>query len=299
MENAVEEFRGTSRDLLALVGENAGTMRQTAVGLEDIANHATNQAASAATASEQTAVSVQTVAAAAEELAGSIVEIGRQIELSNSTVRLAGDVTARSETEIEGLAHAAQSISSVVDLIEAIAAQTNLLALNATIEAARAGEAGRGFAVVASEVKALADQTRNATQEIAQHIAAIQNSTGTAVASVKEVATAMRRVDELTAAIASAVEEQGAATREISQNVQMAAAGTQTLAANIVTVSDAIAETSRSAGNVMGAADQVSGASDRLAAEVQAFFVKLRTGSRDCSQSGSPDHHRAERRAAA
>ncbi|MBR0786715.1 methyl-accepting chemotaxis protein [Bradyrhizobium iriomotense] len=296
MEDAVEDFRATSRDLLALVGENAGTMRQTAESLGGIANHATSQAASAATASEQTAVNVQTVAAAAEQLASSIVEIGRQIELSNKTVRSAGEVTARSESEIEGLAQAAQSISSVVDLIQAIAAQTNLLALNATIEAARAGESGRGFAVVASEVKALADQTRNATQEIVQHIAAIQNSTGSAVASVKEVATAMRRIDEVTAAIASAVEEQGAATREISQNVQMAASGTQTLATSIGTVSGAIAETNRSADDVMGAANQVSGAAERLASEVQAFFVRLRTGPMDRRDGDDADYRGPERR---
>ncbi|WP_128929007.1 HAMP domain-containing methyl-accepting chemotaxis protein [Bradyrhizobium guangxiense] len=296
MENAVEEFRATSRDLLALVGENAGTMRQTAENLGGIAHHATNQATSAAAASEQTAVNVQTVAAAAEQLASSIVEIGRQIELSNKTVRSAGEVTARSEAEIEGLAHAAQSISSVVDLIQAIAAQTNLLALNATIEAARAGEAGRGFAVVASEVKALADQTRNATQDIAQHIAAIQNSTGSAVASVKEVTTAMRQIDEVAAAIASAVEQQGAATREISQNVQMAASGTQTLATSIGTVSGAITEPSRSADEVMGAANEVSGASERLAAEVQAFFVKLRNGPMDRCRSLDPDDRGPERR---
>ncbi|MDH2348735.1 methyl-accepting chemotaxis protein [Bradyrhizobium sp. SSUT18] len=299
VEHAVEEFRVTSHDLLALVGENAGTMRITAQGLSGIANEATSQAASAANASEQTAANVQTVAAAAEELASSIVEIGRQIELSNATVRLAGDVTARSEVEIEGLAQAGQRISSVVDLIEAIAAQTNLLALNATIEAARAGEAGRGFSVVASEVKALADQTRNATQEISQHIAAIQNSTGSAVASVKEVATAMRRIDEVTAAIASAVEQQGAATREISQNVQMAASGTQTLATSIVTVSGAISETNRSADNVMGAANQVSGAAERLAAEVQAFFVKLRSGPMDRRKVANSEYREPERRTAA
>ncbi|MGL9619404.1 methyl-accepting chemotaxis protein [Bradyrhizobium sp. U531] len=295
-ENAVEEFRATSRDLLALVGENAGTMRQTAESLGGIAHHATSQATSAATTSEQTAVNVQTVAAAAEQLASSIVEIGRQIELSNKTVRLAGDVTARSESEIEGLANAAQSISSVVDLIQAIAAQTNLLALNATIEAARAGEAGRGFAVVASEVKALAGQTRNATQDIAQHIAAIQNSTGSAVASVKEVANAMRKIDEVTAAIASAVEQQGAATREISHNVQLAASGTQTLAGSIGTVSGAIAETSRSADDVMGAANAVSGASERLAAEVQAFFVRLRSGPMDRRKRDAADYRGPERR---
>jgi methyl-accepting chemotaxis protein len=210
MEDAVESFRGTSAGLLSMVGDNAVIMKQTAEALTGIAGKATQQAVAATSVSEQTAGNVQAVAAAAEQLSSSIQEIGRQIELSNTTVRSAGTVTARSESEIEGLAPAAQSISSVVDLIQAIAAQTNLLALNATIEAARAGEAGRGFAVVAQEVKSLAEQTAKATQEIAQRVSGIQTSTGNAVASVKEVGVAMRQIDEVTAAIAGAVEQQGA-----------------------------------------------------------------------------------------
>src|SRR3569833_1962432 len=106
----------------------------------------------------------------------------------------------------------------------------------------------------------------------------------------------MRRIDEVTAAIANAVEQQGAATREISQNVQTAASGTQTLATSIGTVSGAIAETSRSADDVMGAANQVSGASERLAAEVQAFFVKLRNGPMDRRKSDGADYRGPERR---
>ena len=297
MESAVEDFRILADELLSTVGENAGIMKQTAESLTGISGAATHQAAAAASASEQTASNVQTVAAAAEQLTSSIQEIGRQIERSNTTVRSAGVVTARSEAEIEGLAKAAQSISSVVDLIQAIAAQTNLLALNATIEAARAGEAGRGFAVVAQEVKSLAEQTAKATQEIAQHIAGIQTSTGSAVASVKEVGIAMRQIDEVTTAIASAVEQQGAATREISQNVHMAASGSQTLASSIATVSGAIGETNCSAALVLGASGKVSAASERLAREVQEFFVKLRSGPMDRRAEDDPNYKGPNRRA--
>jgi methyl-accepting chemotaxis protein len=296
MDAAVEEFRHSSNALLATVGDNADIMKQTAEALTGISGEATRQAAAAAGASEQTASNVQTVAAAAEQLSSSIIEIGRQIELSNSTVRTAGIVTARSESEIEGLAQAAQSISSVVDLIQAIAAQTNLLALNATIEAARAGEAGRGFAVVAQEVKSLAEQTAKATHEIAQHVSGIQASTGTAVASVKEVGVAMRQIDEVTTAIASAVEEQGAATREISQNVQMAAGGTQTLASSIATVSAAIGETNRSAEQVLSASDKVSGAAATLSAQVTEFFLKLRHGPMDRRVEDDPNYKGPNRR---
>jgi methyl-accepting chemotaxis protein len=296
MEKAVEDFRSTSTELLAMVGDNAAIMKQTATALTGIAGEATNQAASAASASERTAGNVQTVAAAAEELTSSIQEIGRQIDLSNSTVRSASAVTQRSESEIEGLAEAAQSISSVVDLIQAIAAQTNLLALNATIEAARAGEAGRGFAVVAQEVKSLAEQTAKATQEISRHVSGIQASTGSAVALVKEVGEAMRRIDEVTTAIARAVEQQGAATREISHNVQMAATGSQTLASSISTVNDAIGETSRSADHVLEASDSVSGAAERLAAEVRDFFVKLRSGALNRRSENDPNYRGPERR---
>jgi len=106
----------------------------------------------------------------------------------------------------------------------------------------------------------------------------------------------MRRIDEVTTAIASAVEEQGAATREISQNVQMAASGSHTLATSISTVNDAIGETNRSADHVLAASDKVSGASAQLAAEVQDFFAKLRNGPLDRREQNDPNYKGPDRR---
>src|SRR6185312_15692244 len=133
-------------------------------------------------------------------------------------------------------AKAATRIGDVVELINTIAGQTNLLALNATIEAARAGEAGRGFAVVASEVKALAEQTAKATGEISQQIAGIQNATHESVGAIKEIGDTIGKMSEIASTIAAAVEEQGAATQEISRNVQRAALGTAQVSSNIAEV---------------------------------------------------------------
>ncbi|HYD66568.1 methyl-accepting chemotaxis protein, partial [Azospirillum sp.] len=217
-----------------------------------------------AAAAEEASANVQTVSAATTELSSSIGEIGRQIAHSAEIAGAAVTEAEQANGRIAALAAAVQKIGEVVKLINAIASQTNLLALNATIEAARAGEMGRGFAVVASEVKTLANQTAQATDEIAAQITAVQSSTGDAVAAIDGIGRTIARMNEVTTAIASAIEEQGAATQEIARNVAQAADGTREVSTNIHTVSDAVQATGTAAGDVLAAGKRLAEQAETL-----------------------------------
>ncbi len=269
-------FDASIRAALETVDRATGNMTQTATGMSQTAESSASRAAAAASASGNASTNVQTVAAAAEELASSVSEISRQVAAAARVAATASERAGRTNESVQGLADAAQKIGEVVKLISAIAGQTNLLALNATIEAARAGEAGKGFAVVASEVKSLATQTAKATEEIAQQVSAIQGATGDAVTAIKEIGTVIAEVNEISATIAAAVEEQGAATQEIARNAQQAAAGTTEVAQNISGVTEAAGKTGSAAAGMLEAVAAVTKQSAALRAEVDGFLRQIR-----------------------
>ena len=272
LQRLTSQFEANVTALIQALGGMAGEMQTAAGSLTSTADHTNSQSLTVNSASEQASTSVQTVAAAANELAASIAEIARQVSQASKVSQDAVAGANRASTVISGLAEAAQRIGEVVQLINNIASQTNLLALNATIEAARAGEAGKGFAVVASEVKARANQTAKATDDIAQQVNMIQGATQQAVGAVDEVSRIISSISQISAMIASAVEEQGTATQEISRSVQEAANGTRDVTAAIGDVTRAAAQTRKAADHVRTAADGVAGKSGELRSQVEIFL---------------------------
>jgi methyl-accepting chemotaxis protein len=289
-KQAKQERDGARRGLASDFEHNVGRIVEAvAVAANDIHalsnsissnNHATSeQTVAAASASMRASTNVESVAAATEQLTASIGEIAKQVTRSAEIAGKAAEEARRTNTVVEGLASGTQKIGEVITLIQNIASQTNLLALNATIEAARAGEHGRGFAVVASEVKALANQTAKATEEISAQVQNIQNATGDAVNAIKAIAGTIAEIDEISNQISTAVDQQGAATREIAGNVLQAAGGTREVSDNIQGVSRASDEASAAAGRLLDAANGLSSQSGRLKSEVDQFLGSLRVAS--------------------
>ncbi|HWE74717.1 MAG TPA: HAMP domain-containing methyl-accepting chemotaxis protein [Stellaceae bacterium] len=276
VDSYLAEFDKSVGGVLEMVASASTELKSTAKSMSTTAETAQRQSMAVAAASEQASTNVQTVASAAEELSSSISEISRQVAESTRITAQAVQETEKTNSQIHGLADAAQRIGDVVKLINDIAGQTNLLALNATIEAVRAGEAGKGFAVVASEVKSLANQTAKATEEIGAKIAEMQSATTHSVQAVQGIGQTIARINEIATTIASAVEEQGAATQEIARNVQQASAGTAEVSTNIVGVTKAANDTGAASTQVLGAAGELSKQSEMLRSQVDTFLSKIR-----------------------
>lgn len=278
LNQLADDFEGSVKHLVESFAAATAQMTSTSQSMTQTADETSSRSETVANASDQASASVNSVASATEELSSSINEISRQVGQAASIAGEAVSEAKRTNEMVTSLNKAASKIGDVVGLISDIAGQTNLLALNATIEAARAGDAGKGFAVVASEVKNLAAQTAKATEEISEQINAVQAETTNAVGAIGGISSTIERINEIATGIASAVEEQGAATSEISRSVQQAAQSTQEVSQNISSVNQAAAVTGQSATQVQTVATELSKEVTSLDQEVHKFLHRVRAG---------------------
>jgi methyl-accepting chemotaxis protein len=252
---------GTKKKLEELVDQVGGFTDQASARTRTILSETskTSEAAgqmseimsSVATSTDNARHNIAAIAKSTEELTSTISDIAKNAERARGVTRLAVESADGASKRVAELGLHAKEISKVTEAIAEIAEQTKLLALNATIEAARAGEAGKGFSVVASEVKELAKQTNMATADIRVKTDAIQEATSSTFSEIGTINKVIVDVNEIVTIIASAVEEQSIATKDMARNAGEVSGGIETVSDDINQASTTAVDLARGISDVI------------------------------------------------
>ena len=260
IKTGVQTIDSSSADLSTVAEQMASNVDQTATRSNNVAAASEEMSTnmnSVATATEQTTGNIQAIVSAVEEMSATINEIAGNTAKGSETTAQAVVNAEQVSSQVDDLGKAATEISKVTEAIADISEQTNLLALNATIEAARAGDAGKGFAVVAGEIKALAQQTAEATGEISSKISSVQNSTQASVTAIGDIVNIINEINDIVTTVAGAIEEQSSTTQEISNSISQAALGIEEVNENVNQTSAVVAELNMDINHVNQATGEV------------------------------------------
>jgi methyl-accepting chemotaxis protein len=269
------DFEASVKHVVEIVAAAAVEMNATSRDVGDRSSASHQRLTALNTDVTDVSQSIQHVAAAGSQLSKAISEISAQVYKSTATTNAAVTEAGNVKRVAKIMADSAQKVSGIVEIINGIAAKITLLSLNATIEAARAGEAGKGFAVVVSEVKTLATQTANATSEIAGLVDAMQGSSRETLGAISQISSVIEQINQISSIIAAAIEEQGAATKEISGHIDQASGRVGTIIESIGTVADSTGHSSAAATQAVQASEELSQQADKLRSEVNKFLQNL------------------------
>ena len=273
-----DRFEAVVGDIVQAVSASAGEMQSSAAALLERAQWTSREVETVAATTKTASATMQVVAGGTRHLSDSVNDINMRVAYSADVAHQAVAEADRTTCAVEGLAATARRIGVIVDLINDVARQTNLLALNATIEAARAGTAGRGFAVVATEVKALAEQTAQATEDIRRQIEGMQAAASGSVAAIVGISRTIGEMARVTVEVSGAVETQGEATREMMSATESAAEGTAAASSQLEKVSEGAVTTGGAATNLLAAAKVLARQSAVLHDESRRFVASVRAG---------------------
>ncbi len=278
LHDVADQFERTVGDVVSGVAAASSQLQATSETMADTAEKASARTGEVVQSMGEANRGATAAAAASDEFAMSIGEISRQAASSAELAREATNSANEADKTISALSDSAQQVGQIVELIQTIAQRTNLLALNASIEAARGGEAGRGFAVVASEVKELAMQTSRATEQIAEQIRGMQDTTGASVNALRTISGQVQQLETTAVSIASAVDQQSVAGQDLARSIDLAARGTEQVSGHIGDVRELSLSTGSAASQVLASATDLEQQASTLRSQVNGFLAKVRTG---------------------